>query len=103
MQVVDFGEAGPLRCSSCGAYINPYMQFLDAGRIFRCNFCHQHNQTPLAYVENTGPDGRRRDADQRPELSRGSVEYVASLPMYMVRALRHMHGALFSLCIPPSA
>ena len=36
------------------------------------------------YVENVGPDGRRRDADQRPELCRGSVEFVAT-QQFMVR------------------
>ena len=35
------------------------------------------NDTPHDYVCNLGPDGRRRDADERPELSRGSVEFVA--------------------------
>jgi protein transport protein SEC24 len=27
---------------------------------------------------NLGPDGRRRDADDRPELCRGTVEFIAS-------------------------
>jgi hypothetical protein len=27
---------------------------------------------------NLGPDGRRRDADDRPELCRGTVEFVAT-------------------------
>lgn len=39
------------------------------------------------YVENTDPDGRRRDANQRPELSRGSVEYAADLPIFQVTSV----------------
>jgi hypothetical protein len=27
---------------------------------------------------NLGPDGRRRDADDRPELCKGTVEFVAT-------------------------
>ncbi|KAK9809653.1 hypothetical protein WJX73_000552 [Symbiochloris irregularis] len=85
VQVVDFGESGPLRCAKCGAYINPHMTWLQAGTIFKCNFCHHNNTTPPHYVENTGPDGRRRDASERPELSKGSVEFRATLPHFMVR------------------
>ena len=48
-----------------------------------CNWCS--NPTPPEYRENTGPDGRRRDADVRPELSKGSVEFLASSPVYAVR------------------
>lgn len=36
------------------------------------------NDTPRDYMCNLGPDGRRRDADDRPELSRGTVEFVAT-------------------------
>jgi hypothetical protein len=36
------------------------------------------NDTPREYFCNLGPDGRRRDADERPELCRGSVEFVAT-------------------------
>lgn len=78
------GEAGPLRCSQCRAYINPFMQFTDYGRKFLCNFCGAVNATPHDYVENVGPDGRRRDADERAELSRGTVEFVAPAA-FMVR------------------
>ncbi|GLT53091.1 hypothetical protein SLA2020_263850 [Shorea laevis] len=42
------------------------------------------NDTPHDYHCNLGPDGRRRDADERPELCRGTVEFVASKE-YMVR------------------
>lgn len=86
MQVVDMGEAGPVRCFNCKAYINPYMQFLDYGRKFTCNFCGATNTTPPDYVENVGADGRRRDADERAELSRGTVEFVAP-SQFMVMSL----------------
>ncbi|KAL3504260.1 hypothetical protein ACH5RR_034101 [Cinchona calisaya] len=78
IQIVDFGENGPVRCSHCKAYINPFMKFIDQGRRFICNLCGVTNETPRDYQCNLGPDGRRRDADERPELCRGTVEFVAS-------------------------
>ncbi|XP_027095162.2 protein transport protein SEC24 C [Coffea arabica] len=78
IQIVDFGEAGPVRCSHCKAYINPFMKFIDQGRRYICNLCGATNETPREYQCNLGPDGRRRDADERPELCRGTVEFVAT-------------------------
>jgi protein transport protein SEC24 len=78
VQLVDFGEMGPIRCSRCKAYINPFMSFVDQGKFFICNLCGFSNDTPREYLCNLGPDGRRRDANDRPELSRGTVEFVAS-------------------------
>ncbi|CAK9176515.1 unnamed protein product [Ilex paraguariensis] len=78
IQVVDFGESGPVRCSRCKGYINPFMKFIDQGRRFICNFCGFTDETPRDYHCNLGPDGRRRDADERPELCRGTVEFVAT-------------------------
>ncbi|KAK8597256.1 hypothetical protein V6N13_001894 [Hibiscus sabdariffa] len=83
IQVVDFGESGPVRCSRCKGYINPFMKFIDQGRKFICNLCFT-DDTPREYHCNLGPDGRRRDADERPELCKGAVEFVASKE-YMVR------------------
>ncbi|KAL8153605.1 hypothetical protein V2J09_011365 [Rumex salicifolius] len=84
IQVVDFGEGGPVRCSRCKGYINPFMRFIDQGRKFICNFCGCTDETPRDYHCNLGPDGRRRDADERPELCRGTVEFVATKE-FMVR------------------
>ncbi|KAI4369729.1 hypothetical protein MLD38_018143 [Melastoma candidum] len=84
IQIVDFGESGPVRCSRCKGYINPFMKFIDQGRRFICNLCGFNDVTPRDYHCNLGPDGRRRDADQRAELCRGTVEFVASKE-YMIR------------------
>lgn len=37
--IVDFGKLGPIRCVRCKAYMSPSMQFVDAGRRFRCPMC----------------------------------------------------------------
>ena len=44
------------------------------------------DETPRDYQCNLGPDGRRRDADERPELCRGTVEFIATRE-YMVSNL----------------
>lgn len=81
--------SGPLRCGRCRAYINPFMRFTDYGRKFTCNFCGNINPTPHDYTENVGPDGRRRDADERPELCKGSVEFVATQQFMVAHSLLH--------------
>ena len=39
---MDFGESGPVRCSRCKGYINPFMKFIDQGRRFICNLCGEY-------------------------------------------------------------
>ncbi|KAJ4717142.1 Protein transport protein Sec24-like [Melia azedarach] len=83
IQVVDFGESGPVRCCCCKGYMNPFMEFIDHGKCFICNFCGTKNETPLDYYCYLGTDGRRLDADERPELCRGTVEFTASKEFMM--------------------
>ncbi|KAL2023741.1 hypothetical protein VTK56DRAFT_1455 [Thermocarpiscus australiensis] len=74
--VLDFGDTGPPRCHRCRAYINPFMMFRSAGNKFVCNLCNYANDTPPEYFCATSPQGVRVDRDQRPELTRGTVEFV---------------------------
>ncbi|KAJ9145480.1 Transporter sec24 [Pleurostoma richardsiae] len=74
--VLDFGDAGPPRCHRCRAYINPFMMFRSGGNKFVCNLCTYPNDTPPEYFCATSPQGIRVDRDQRPELCRGTVEFV---------------------------
>ncbi|XP_021738849.1 protein transport protein Sec24-like At3g07100 [Chenopodium quinoa] len=83
--ILNFGSAGIIRCRRCRTYVNPYVTFTDGGRKWRCNMCALLNDVPGDYVAPLDATGRRVDADQRPELIRGSVEFVAPTE-YMVRA-----------------
>ncbi|CAI5956655.1 unnamed protein product [Closterium sp. NIES-64] len=82
--VVNFGSAGIIRCRRCRTYVNPFVTFTDAGRRWRCNSCNLLNEVSHDYYCNLDSTGRRTDWQQRPELSRGSVEFVAPVE-YMVR------------------
>src|SRR6201999_343151 len=74
--VLDFGETGPPRCRRCRAYINPFMAFRSGGNKFVCNMCTFPNDVPPEYFSPTDPSGARVDRQQRPELTRGTVEFM---------------------------
>lgn len=80
--VLDFGDVGPPRCHRCRAYINPFMMFRNGGNKFVCNLCNYANDTPVEYFCATSPQGVRVDRDQRPELTRGTVEFVVPKEYY---------------------
>lgn len=81
--VINFAS-GIVRCRRCRTYVNPYVTFTDAGRKFRCNICSLLNDVPGDYFAHLDATGNRIDLDQRPELTKGSVEFVAPTE-YMVR------------------
>ena len=75
--VVDLGSAGIVRCRTCRTYINPFVQWSDGGRRWRCNVCALLNEVPVEYYCSLDENGQRRDRHERPELSQGCVEFVA--------------------------
>ncbi|KAJ7973226.1 Protein transport protein Sec24-like [Quillaja saponaria] len=82
--IVNFSPSSVIRCRRCRAYVNPYVTFTDSGRKFRCNICALLNDVPSEYYSQLDATGRRIDLDQRPELTKGTVEFVAPAE-YMVR------------------
>lgn len=82
--VVNFGSMGVIRCKRCRTYINPFVQWVDNGRRWRCNICGTGNDVPGSYFCQLGPDQIRQDLKDRPELRSGSVEIVAPSE-YMMR------------------
>ncbi|KAH9443611.1 hypothetical protein Pst134EA_032558 [Puccinia striiformis f. sp. tritici] len=78
--MVNFSEdpTGPPRCSSCRGYINPWCTFIDGGHRFKCNLCGKPSDVPAAYFCHLDMSGRRVDQYQRPELCRGSVDFIVN-------------------------
>ncbi|XP_054846422.1 protein transport protein Sec24D isoform X2 [Eublepharis macularius] len=79
LYLVNHGETGPIRCNRCKAYMCPFMQFIEGGRKYQCGFCNCVNDVPPFYFQHLDHIGRRIDHYERPELSLGSYEYVATL------------------------
>ncbi|MCL7045120.1 hypothetical protein MKW94_012968 [Papaver nudicaule] len=81
---VNLGPIGIVRCRKCRAYVNPYVQFSEGGRKWRCNMCNLLNEVPGEYVAPLDANGKRVDAEYRAELSKGTIEFIAPTE-YMVR------------------
>ncbi|KAF8817997.1 putative transport protein Sec24 [Cardiosporidium cionae] len=81
---VNFGTAPLVRCKRCHAYINPFVRWEGNGDRWFCNLCGNMNDTPAYYAKPLDEQGKRVDRMERPELSCGSVEIIASAD-YMAR------------------
>lgn len=89
--IVDFSDkqvGGPLRCERCNGYANPGFKFSNGGSEFHCNLCTHLNKTPAEHFSPISHTGERMDADIRPELRVGSVEYIVGSPDYCIRPPR---------------
>jgi protein transport protein SEC24 len=84
VDVIQPGNAGIIRCKRCRTYINAFVTWVENGRRWRCNICAQLNECPSTYFCHLDEQGNRRDREQRPELSKGVVEFIAPAE-YMVR------------------
>ncbi|KAG9389726.1 COPII coat complex component Sec24 E (Sec24E) [Carpediemonas membranifera] len=82
--VINFNDISPVRCSNCRSYVNCYTPFVDHGSRWKCLFCGTINKTPDRYYQPLDSNGRRIDAENRPELANGVYELAAPEP-YMVR------------------
>lgn len=65
-------------------------------RRYKCNVCAMLNDIPMEYFCNLDANGRRKDADERPELCCGTVEYIAPAE-YMVRRMLRCQFSLVGL------
>jgi len=86
--LVDLGEHGPVRCTRCHGYMNPFCRFVENGSQWLCNLCNHSNETREDYFNHLDMRGIRVDKLERPELCKGTVEYVAT-PTYIARPPQH--------------
>jgi protein transport protein SEC24 len=83
--VDNVATGGPVRCRRCRAYHNVHDKYVQQGTAYQCAICSFVNEVPPSHYAPIGLDGRRHDVDARPELLRGSVDFVATSE-YMARS-----------------
>jgi protein transport protein SEC24 len=76
-----------VRAVPCKSYVNPFVKWLKDGQEWQCNLCHMINPTPSYYRCPLDASGLRADASSRPELSYGSVDFIATKD-YCVRPVQ---------------
>ncbi|KAJ2745038.1 COPII subunit [Coemansia sp. BCRC 34301] len=72
-----------VRCRRCRTYVNPFVQFVEGGRRWKCNLCGLSNDVPLIFDYDSATQ-TNKNRWQRPDLNYSVVEFVAPLE-YMVR------------------
>lgn len=99
---VDFGEDGPVRCTRCRAYVNPYVRWTPGGNSWTCNLCDMSNVVPDWYAGPVDAYGYRRDRGNRPELHRGSIDFMVPAS-YLPRAAHTAPVWVFALEVTAQA
>lgn len=67
----------PFRCSRCKAYVNPFFSWIDNGTKAVCNVCKFSGEVPNDYFCSLDEQSKRKDRFERPELMKGTYEFVA--------------------------
>ncbi|KAI8522968.1 hypothetical protein RHMOL_Rhmol13G0038400 [Rhododendron molle] len=97
--VVNFTPSGIIRCRICRTYVNPYVTFTDGGRKWRCNICAWLNDVSGDYFAHLDASGKRVDLNERPELTKGSVEFIAPVEYMHRRPMPPLYFFLIDVSI----
>ena len=75
MSPVDWSNKSDARLSCAATQASPACPAMR--RRFQCNVCTLPNEVPMEYFAGLDQAGRRLDEAERPELTCGTVDYVA--------------------------
>ena len=75
--MIDCRQDTLFRCKRCKGYVNPNWVWVNNGTAVICNLCKLVNKVPDYYYNNLNERGDRVDRDERPELNKGSYEFLA--------------------------
>ncbi|KZT62462.1 hypothetical protein CALCODRAFT_489824 [Calocera cornea HHB12733] len=97
--LVECGDAGPIRCNTCQAYVNPFVEWIGGGQRWKCNLCGSSNDVGASFFSHLDTAGRRLDYANRLELQKGTVdftvtsEYNAAQPSFDMLEQSSLHAS----------
>lgn len=80
LPIVNYRDKEIPRCISttCRAYINPFVKWIDGGEKWICNICGYINDTTDYYYARLDKNNNRIDLEEKFDINTGSYEFIAN-------------------------
>jgi len=89
-------DSMPVRCEMCRGYVNPWCTWISGGSKWRCNLCGHQNHVPAEYFCGLDANQVRLDYYERPELSKGTVDFEVTSAYFAAHPPPRMNPSYYS-------